>query len=147
MLSHLWVTLNLMKTALKSHKRGCEFWRKHTIVYYCYTDSSNFHSQCSRSHMLTSDLPFFCSKINYFWSLKKECNSSKRLHVLFKIHIPFCAISGQFSLNSEWPTNAKAFVLSHSSLVTERRVATLAKAVCLTNYSYIFTHNVLEVRW
>ena len=26
MLSHLWVTLNLMKIPLKSHKRECEFW-------------------------------------------------------------------------------------------------------------------------
>ena len=34
-------------------------------------------------------------------SFKKECNSSKLLHVLFRIHIQFCAISGKFSLNSE----------------------------------------------
>ena len=26
MLSHLWVTLNLMKIPLKSHKRECKFW-------------------------------------------------------------------------------------------------------------------------
>ena len=59
--------------------------------------------------MLTSDLAFFAAKF-YLLNFKKECNSSKLLHVFFRIHILFCAISGEFSLNSEWPTNARAFV-------------------------------------
>ena len=48
MLSHLWVTLSLMKAAPKSHKRECEFWRKHAIVYYCYTLSWNFRDNLVR---------------------------------------------------------------------------------------------------
>ena len=48
MLSHLWITLSLMKAAPKSHKRECEFWRKHAIVYYCYTLSWNFRDNLVR---------------------------------------------------------------------------------------------------
>ena len=55
--------------------------------------------------MLTSDLAFFAAKF-YLLNFKKECNSSKLLDVFFRIHILFCAIS----LNSEWPSNARAFV-------------------------------------
>ena len=33
------------ETPLKSQKRECEFWRKHAIVYYCYTLSWNFRDK------------------------------------------------------------------------------------------------------
>ena len=52
-------------------------------------------------------------KTIYIYTIsKKESNCSKLLHVFFKIHILFCAISGEFSLKT-------AFV-GHS-LVSKRK--------------------------
>ena len=53
---------------------------------------------------------FFKIQQDYLWISNKECNSSKLLHVFFRIHILFCSISGEFSLNSEWPTNAEIWI-------------------------------------
>ena len=44
---------------------------------------------------------FFKIEQDYLLSFKKKCNNSKLLHVLFRIHNPFFAISGKFSFNSE----------------------------------------------
>ena len=53
---------------------------------------------------------FFKIEQDYLLNFKKECNSSKLLHVFFITHILFCGISGELSINSKWPTNARAFV-------------------------------------
>ena len=75
----------------------------------------------SKSNKIISEIPRKSVTVVNNWMFSSEFT------------FPFLQFSGQFSLNSL------------SSLVTKRIVATLANAVCLTNYSYIFTHNVLEV--
>ena len=76
----------------------------------------------------------------------KECNSSKQLHVFYTIHIPFLCHFRAVFIKFRVTHKCESICGALSSLVTERRVATFANAVCLTNYSYIFTHNVTEVR-
>ena len=50
-----------------------------------------------------------------------------------------------FKLLQTQPSCCDSFCGSLSSLETERRVVTSANAACLTNYWYVFTHNMLEV--
>ena len=73
MLSHLWVTLNLMKTSLKLYKTECEFWRKHAIIYYCYTFSWNFRDNLVRLWRKSLSLHLKMFQLWAEWNPPKFC--------------------------------------------------------------------------